>query len=119
VLLYAIRRPSFAHITRWEWAAAAALAATTGLFIVANKLTTPANAILIQYSAPVWVALLGRWFLGEPSTRLDWFAIVLVIGGITLFFFDQLSLDHAIGNAVALGAGVAFACTRSRCGALR
>jgi drug/metabolite transporter (DMT)-like permease len=109
VLLYAIRRPSFANITRDEWAAAAALAATTGLFIVANKLTTPANAILIQYSAPVWVALLGRWFLGEPASRLDWLAIVLVLGGITLFFFDQLSLDHTAGNLVSLAAGVSFA----------
>lgn len=109
VLLYAIRRPSFARITRAEWAAAVALAATTGLFILANKLTTAANAILIQYSAPVWVALLGRWFLGERASRLDWISIVLVLCGITLFFFDQLSFDHAAGNLVALGAGVAFA----------
>jgi drug/metabolite transporter (DMT)-like permease len=109
ILLYAIRRSSFANITGAEWAAAVALAATTGLFIVANKLTTPANAILIQYSAPVWVALLGRWFLGEPATRLDWIAIVLVLAGVTLFFFDQLTLDHTAGNLVALAAGVSFA----------
>ena len=124
VLLYAIKRPSFANITRAEWGAAAALAATTGLFILANKLTTPANAILIQYSAPIWVALLGTWFLaspryagradgddtgGERASRLDWVAIVLVLCGITLFFFDQLSFDHVAGNLVALAAGVSFA----------
>lgn len=109
VLLYAIRRPSFRRIQPVEWAAAAALAATTGLFIVANKLTTPANAILIQYSAPVWVALLGQWFLGEHASKLDWLTIAAVLGGITLFFFDQLTFDHAAGNVVALAAGVAFA----------
>jgi drug/metabolite transporter (DMT)-like permease len=109
VMLYAVRRPSFARIQRAEWAAAIALAATTGLFILANKLTTAANAILIQYSAPVWVALLGQWFLGERATRLDWGAIVLVLGGITLFFVEQLTFDHAAGNLVALAAGVAFA----------
>ncbi len=109
VLLYAIRRPSFDNISRAEWGAAVALAATTGLFILANKLTTAANAILIQYSAPVWVALLGRWFLGERTSRLDWLSIGLVLCGVTLFFFDQLSLDHAAGNLVALMAGVAFA----------
>ncbi|MBA2542035.1 MAG: EamA family transporter, partial [Deltaproteobacteria bacterium] len=109
VLLYAIKRPSFTAITRAEWGAAVALAATTGLFILANKLTSAANAILIQYSAPVWVALLGRWFLGERASRLDWLAIGLVLGGITLFFFDQLSFDHTAGNIVALAAGVSFA----------
>jgi drug/metabolite transporter (DMT)-like permease len=109
ILLYAIKRPTFRNISRAEWGAAAALAATTGLFILANKLTTAANAILIQYSAPVWVALLGSWFLGERASRLDWFAIVMVLCGITLFFFDQLSFDHAAGNVVALLAGVAFA----------
>ena len=108
-VLYAVRRPSLRNITRAEWGAAAALAATTGLFILSNKLTTAANAILIQYSAPVWIALLGTWFLGERASRLDWVTIFLVLGGITLFFVEQLSLDHMLGNLVALGAGVAFA----------
>ncbi len=107
--LWIVRRPSLRGITAAEWGAAASLAATTGLFILANKLTTAANAILIQYSAPVWIALLGAWFLGERATRLDWSTIVLVLGGITLFFFDQLTFDHVLGNLVALGAGVAFA----------
>ena len=107
--LYLVRRPSLRGISRAEWAAAAALAATTGLFILSNKLTTAANAILIQYSAPIWIALLGAWFLNERATRLDWLTIALVLGGITLFFFEQLTLDHVAGNLVALAAGVAFA----------
>jgi drug/metabolite transporter (DMT)-like permease len=110
-VLYAIRRPSMCGIAPAEWAAAAALAATTGLFILANKLTTPANAILIQYSAPVWVALFGPWLVGERVTRLDAVAIGVVICGIALFFLEQLTFDHAVGNVVALGAGVAFACS--------
>lgn len=107
--LYAMRRPKLGGFRRAEWSAAIALAATTGLFILANKLTTAANAILIQYSAPVWVALLGAWFLGERASKLDWWTIVLVIGGIALFFVEQLTVDHAAGNLVALGTGVAFA----------
>jgi len=107
--LYAIRRPSMRGITRPEIAAAIALATTTGLFVVANKLTTAANAILIQYSAPIWVALLGNWFLGERATRLDWVTIVVVLVGIALFFMDQLTIDYMAGNIVALAAGVAFA----------
>lgn len=107
--LYLVRRPSLRGIRRHEWAAAAALAATTGLFVLANKLTTAANAILIQYSAPIWVALLGQWFLGERASRLDWATIVVVLGGIALFFVDQLTFDHVAGNVVAFAAGVAFA----------
>jgi drug/metabolite transporter (DMT)-like permease len=109
LFLFAVRRPSLRGIERAELQAALALAATTGLFILANKLTTAANAILIQYSAPVWVALLGAWFLGERASRLDWVTIVLVLGGIALFFVEQLTFDHVAGNLVALGAGVAFA----------
>lgn len=108
-VLWAVRRPSLRGITRGEWAAAVALAATTGLFVVANKLTTAANAILIQYSAPVWVALLGTWFLGERASRIDWLTIFAVLGGITLFFVEELTLSNVAGNFVALGAGVAFA----------
>ncbi len=107
--LWLVRRPSLRRITRAEWGAAIALAATTGLFILSNKLTTAANAILIQYSAPIWIALLGAWFLGERATRLDWMTIAFVLGGITLFFFEKLTFDHVAGNLVALLAGVAFA----------
>lgn len=107
--LWLVKRPSLTGISRAEWGAACALAATTGLFIVANKLTTAANAILIQYSAPVWIALLGTWFLGERATRLDWLTIVLVLGGIVLFFFDRLALGHVAGNVVALISGITFA----------
>jgi len=107
--LYAIRRPSLTRISAAEWRAAFALAATTGLFILANKLTTAANAILIQYSAPIWVALLGAGLLGERASRLDWLTIGAVLGGITLFFFEQLTLDHVAGNLIALAAGIGFA----------
>lgn len=109
LLLWIVRRPPLRGISRAEWAAALALAATTGLFIVANKLTTAANAILIQYSAPIWIALLGRWFLGERASRLDWLTIALVLGGIVLFFADDLAPGYATGNLVALAAGIAFA----------
>jgi drug/metabolite transporter (DMT)-like permease len=107
--LWAVRRPSLRRISRAEWQAAIAIAATTGSFILANKLTTAANAILIQYSAPVWVAMFGAWLLGERATRLDWITIALVLCGIALFFFEQLTLDHVVGNLVALAAGMAFA----------
>jgi len=107
--LWLVRRPSLRRISAAEWRAACALAATTGLFILANKLTTAANAILIQYSAPIWVALFGAWLLGERASRLDWLTIGAVLCGITLFFVEHLTFDHVAGNLVALASGVAFA----------
>lgn len=109
IVLTAVFRPSWRGITRTEWLSAIALAATTGLFILANKWTTAANAILIQYSAPAWAALLGAWILHERATRVDAATIVLALVGVALFFMDQLSLDHVAGNVVALIAGVTFA----------
>jgi drug/metabolite transporter (DMT)-like permease len=109
VVLIAVFRPSWRGITRTEWMSAIALAATTGLFILANKWTTAANAILIQYSAPAWAVLFGAWWLHERATRLDAITIALALAGVGLFFMDQLALDHVRGNVVALIAGVTFA----------
>jgi drug/metabolite transporter (DMT)-like permease len=104
----------FAPRFRFTWSAAQlggalAYAGTTILFVTANKLTTAANAILLQYTAPVWIALLGAWFLGERATRADWLTIAVVFGGMTLFFCDDLRLSGLAGNLVALASGVAFA----------
>ena len=89
--------------------AALAYAGTTLLFASATKLTTAANAILLQYTAPVYIALLGSWFLGERATRIDWITIGVVLGGMALFFFDQLSAAGFLGNMLAIASGVAFA----------
>ncbi len=88
---------------------AIAYAACTVLFCAATKLTTAANAILLQYTAPVWVALLGAWLLGERATRLDWATIVVVLGGMGLFFADGLQFSHTLGNILAALSGVGFA----------
>lgn len=109
VALGVIVRPSWRGLTGAEWASAVALAVTTGLFVLANKWTTPANAILIQYSAPAWAAIMAAVFLRERALAIDWLTIAAALIGVTLFFFDELSLDHQRGNAVALIAGVTFA----------
>ena len=89
--------------------AAFAYAGCTVLFVVATKLTTAANAILLQYTAPVWIALLGAWFLGERTRRLDWIIIVVVLGGMALFFADGLELTGAMGNLAGVLSGMCFA----------
>lgn len=84
-------------------------AACTVTFCVATKLTTAANAILLQYTAPVWIAIFGAWFLGERATRADWLTIIVVFAGMTLFFRDDLELANMGGNLLAVLSGVAFA----------
>lgn len=88
---------------------AVAYAACTVLFVLATKLTTAANAILLQYTAPIYIALLGAWFLGERARWIDWVTIAIELGGMALFFADRLQLAGVIGNLVAIASGVAFA----------
>jgi drug/metabolite transporter (DMT)-like permease len=83
-------------------------AATMLCFVSANKLTTSANAILLQYSAPVWAALLGWVFAKEKPHWEHWFALVLVVGGLFLFFKDSLGGGSFWGNCLALLSGIFF-----------
>lgn len=109
LFLLATNRGLRFHFSREQLIGAVLYAAVTITFCVANTLTTAANAILLQYTAPVWVALLGAWFLGERATRADWLTIVAVLGGMALFFADSLELRHFAGNAIAVVSGVCFA----------
>uniref|UniRef100_UPI0040495F6F DMT family transporter n=1 Tax=Cephaloticoccus sp. TaxID=1985742 RepID=UPI0040495F6F len=89
--------------------AAFAYAGCTVFFVLATKFTTAANAILLQYTAPVWIALLAAWFLGEPTTRRDWTIIAIVFLGMTLFFADALEFSGMLGNIFGIISGICFA----------
>jgi drug/metabolite transporter (DMT)-like permease len=95
--------------SKTQWGGAVAYACTVLLFVSANKLTTSANAILLQYTAPVYVAILGHFLLNERVDWIDGLAVVLVLAGMSLFFLDRLSAANALGNGVAVLSGVAFA----------
>jgi len=90
---------------------AACYAATVILFVAANKWTAAANAILLQYTAPVYVAVLSYWFLRERITKLDLAALFVTLGGMVLFFLDGLTKGELWGNIVAVFSGMAFAGT--------
>jgi drug/metabolite transporter (DMT)-like permease len=114
-------RSAIACIILWSWlgrprfswsfgqiGAALAYAATVTCFVIANDRTTAANAIFLQYTGPIYVALLSPWLLGERTRRLDWFCIALALAGIALFFRDQFSPRGLSGILFALGSGVGF-----------
>ena len=90
---------------------AACYAATVILFVIANKWTTAANAILLQYTAPVYVALFSYWLLRERITKSDLITIFAALSGIVLFFLDDLSSGGFWGNILAILSGIAFAGT--------
>jgi len=74
-------------------------------FVVALKLTTAANAIMLQYTAPIYVAILAALFLREKPRYYDWLTIAVVCGGMLLFFRDQMAPGGMAGNLVAIFSG--------------
>jgi drug/metabolite transporter (DMT)-like permease len=84
-------------------------AMTVTTFVVATKLTTAANAIVLQYAAPVYVALLSARFLHERIVIRDWIAIVLVLVGMGIFFADGIGVGSNLGNMLAVLSGICFA----------
>ncbi len=92
-----------------QWSVSICLALVSIFFVVATKLTTAANAILLQYTAPVWVAIIAPLVLRERTSGRDWFFILITFGGIALFFLDSLSPEGFWGIIVALLSSLAFA----------
>jgi len=83
-------------------------AATMILFVIANKLTASANAIMLQYTAPVWAALLGWIFLKEKPKPEHWAAMVLVGLGMFLVFQGGFTSGSFLGDILALASGITF-----------
>lgn len=78
-------------------------------FVIANKLTTAANAIVLQFTEPVWVILLA-WIIFRSRPRASAVAAsIVVIAGIVCFFLDSLSAGGVLGNILAIVSGLAYA----------
>ena len=88
------------------WLAAIFYALTMILFVAANKLTTSANAILLQYTCPVYIILLAPFLTGEKNRPSDYVTVVGVMLGIVLFFadgsFSQMDLKAVISLEIFL-----------------
>jgi len=110
VMLAFVRKPKFSK-SKTQIAGAAFYMSTVILFVSANKLTTAANAILLQYTAPIWVAVLGMWLLKEKTLRVDWIAICAVMAGMVLFFIGDLGGGALAGNLLSILSGLFLALT--------
>lgn len=83
--------------------------ATMILFVAANKLTASANAIMLQYTAPVWAAILGWLFLRERLFWQHFVALIFVSAGMYLVFSGGLVAGSLTGDILALVSGITFA----------
>ena len=107
VILAFLRKPKI-HWSFPQVAAAVANAVTMLLFVVANKTTTAANAILLQYMAPVFTAFIGAALLKEKTRLEHWVSIFFVMVGMTIMFANKLDGGQFFGDAIALMSAVTF-----------
>ena len=80
------------------------------LFVLATKETTAANAIFLQYTAPVYLLILEPLFYKEKFRRRDLITVVACVVGMSLFFVGKLRPQDVTGNLLALASGLCFAC---------
>ncbi len=89
--------------------AALAHAVTTVLFMWANKLTTAATAIFLQYTAPLYVLLLAPWLLQEPVSRRDYAYAAILLAGLALLLANPAT-KSATATSPLLGGVIAAVC---------
>ena len=91
--------------TRYSVAAGVGLGISSILFVTANKLTTAANAIVLQYAAPVFILLISAVLFGQKIKKREIIVVACTMAGIVLFFFDQISPGSILGNITAILSG--------------
>ena len=108
VLLIYIKKPKL-YWNRYFFAGVLAYSMMVILYVISIRLTTAANAIFLEFTAPLYVVVFGYFLLNERINRFDIFAMVIIFLGMGLFFMDELSFYGFWGNILALLAGVCLA----------
>jgi drug/metabolite transporter (DMT)-like permease len=107
VILAAVGRPRFTFSVD-QILATVFHTGTMVLFVASTRTTTAANAIFLQFTAPVYVAFLGWWILGEKPAGHHWAALAAVGIGMGLLFRDQIGSGGRLGNILGAASGVSF-----------
>ena len=81
----------------------------TTFFAMANKLTTAANTIVLQFTAPVFVILFMAAVYRQKPDRVDLIVCFLVLLGVVLFFIDGIRAGTLLGNVLAVLSGICYA----------
>lgn len=105
--LWIVKHPL--RLNRWVIFGALCVFGTNTLFSIANKMTTAANTIVLQFTAPIFVIVFTLVFFRKRPQRLELLACCVVFGGVVFFFLDSLSVGGGVGNVLALLSGVTYA----------
>lgn len=97
------------NICKYSIGAGIGLSASCMFFVMANRFTTAANAIVLQYAAPVFILIISAVFLKQKLRKKEIIAVAITMIGIVLFFFDQLSPGNLLGNVFGILAGIFLA----------
>lgn len=108
VFLVYMRRPHL-RLTKYNVLAALCMAVTAIMFMFANKLTTAANAIVLQYTSPVIIFLYSVIFGKKKPSAVEAVLVFIVMLGCVLSFADRLDKGSFIGNLLALASAFTFA----------
>ena len=107
--IYLLIRRHKLVFSRQVFIGALSVMGVTTLFAIANKMTTAANAIVLQYTTPVFVILLMALIYKEKPKKPDVITCLLVLLGVVLFFIDGLRAGTVLGNLAALASGICYA----------
>lgn len=97
------------YFNKWALITAICYTFTVSLFVMANKLTTSANAVFLQYTSPVTVILVSYFVLKERIYILEIITVAVCLAGMALFFADEEKSTALVGNIIGMLSGVAFA----------
>lgn len=106
--IFAIVKPRHLTFDTSTIIASFAYAFTLIFFVIATKLTTAANAILLQYTAPIYVLLFSRFLLNETVSKTQLVLVIVALAGMVIFFFDSISPQGVKGNVFAIMSGFFF-----------
>ena len=109
VLLYMRARGMRPRFGRGALRSGVMLCLTFMAFVTANKLTTSANTIVLQYSAPVFIMVISAVAFRQRFRRADYWVVGITVLGIALCFLDKLAAGNMLGNLIAVLSGLFLA----------
>ena len=97
------------NFNKYSFGAGIGLSTSCIFFVFANKLTTAANAIVLQYTAPIFILLMSAFLFKQKLHKKEVIVVGITMCGIVLFFLDQLSPGNILGNIFGICAGIFLA----------
>ncbi len=109
LVIYLYRRLDPIYLNNYVWGGAISYSVMVICFVLANKITASGNVILIQYAAPIYVAMFSFSFLGEKANIADLVSIMIIFLGLSSFFYEDLGYFQLWGNVLSILSGIGFA----------